>query len=144
MAVLEQTASARKGERRFDFRLESLLVLVVLGVAMSVLSPYFLSVANFLNILQATAVIGVLAIGATFVICSAGIDLSLGSVMAFAGIVGALAMNKLGWVTPAGVIACLVAGALAGAILAIEKQRQANNPNRPISTTWPTKPNSSA
>ena len=116
MAVLEQAASARKGERRFDFRLESLLVLLVLAAAMSFLSPYFLSIANFLNILQATAVIGVLAIGATFVICSAGIDLSLGSVLAFAGIVGALAMNKLGMPTPIGVIACLAAGALAGAI----------------------------
>ncbi len=116
MAVLEQAASARKGERRFDFRLESLLVLLVLAAAMSILSPYFLSFANFVNILQATAVIGVLAIGATFVICSAGIDLSLGSVMAFAGIVGAMAMNKLGLPTAAGVVGCLAAGALAGAI----------------------------
>ena len=115
MAVLEQAASARKGERRFSFRLESLFVLIVLMVGMSLLSPFFLSVSNFLNILQATAVIGVLAIGATFVICSAGIDLSLGSVLAFAGIVGALAMNKLGLPWGIGVLACLAAGALAGA-----------------------------
>ena len=39
-------------------RLESLGVLVVLIVALSILSPYFLSVSNFLNILLATAVVG--------------------------------------------------------------------------------------
>ena len=116
MAVVEQVASARKGERRFSFRLESLFVLIALVVAMSVLSPFFLSVANFLNILQATAVIGVLAIGATFVICSAGIDLSLGSVLAFGGIVGSLAMNKLGLPWFVGALVCLVAGALAGLV----------------------------
>ncbi len=116
MAVLEQAASARKGERRFSFRLESLFVLIALVIVMSVASPYFLSVANFLNILQATAVIGVLAIGATFVICSAGIDLSLGSVLAFGGIVGSLAMNKLGMPWPVGILVCLLAGALAGVV----------------------------
>ena len=68
-------------------RLESLGVLVVLIVALSILSPYFLSVSNFLNILLATAVVGVLAFGATFVIGSAGIDLSVGSVLALSGVV---------------------------------------------------------
>ena len=77
----------RRFAQRFAFRLESLVVLAVLIAAMSILSPYFLSVSNFLNILLATSVIGVLAIGATFVISSAGIDLSVGSVLAFASIV---------------------------------------------------------
>ena len=70
-------------------RLESLGVLVVLIVALSILSPYFLSVSNILNILLATSTIGILAFGATFVIGSAGIDLSLGSVMGLSGVVGA-------------------------------------------------------
>ncbi len=72
-----------------------MLVLVVLIVALSILSPYFLSVSNFLNILLATSVIGVLAFGATFVIAAAGIDLSLGSVLALSGVVGALSVNAL-------------------------------------------------
>ena len=116
MATLDQTAMPKAGVRRFNFRLESVVVLIVLVVAMSFLSPYFLSVANFLNILLATSVIGVLALGATFVICAAGIDLSLGSVLALAGIVGSLAMNKLGMPWFVGALGCLAAGALAGAI----------------------------
>jgi ribose/xylose/arabinose/galactoside ABC-type transport system permease subunit len=104
----------RSFAQRFAFRLESLVVLAVLMGAMSILSPYFLSVSNFLNILLATSVIGVLAIGATFVISSAGIDLSLGSVLAFASVVGCLAMDVVPW--PIGILVCLIAGMLAGAI----------------------------
>ena len=96
------------------FRVESLFVLTVLIVVMAVLSPYFLSVSNFLNILLATSVIGVLAIGATFVISSAGIDLSIGSVLALSGVVGCqlIAAFDLPW--PVGAAACLAAGAAAG------------------------------
>ncbi|MBV8796914.1 MAG: ribose ABC transporter permease, partial [Hyphomicrobiales bacterium] len=49
-------------------RLESLIVLAVLCVAMAMLSSAFLSVSNILNILLSTSVFGVLAIGMTFVI----------------------------------------------------------------------------
>lgn len=101
---------------RAAIRVESLFVLAALVVAMAVLSPYFLSVSNFLNILLATSVIGVLAVGATFVISSAGIDLSVGSVLAFAGVVGALAANNLGFPWPLAVLACLVAGGFAGLV----------------------------
>ena len=71
----------RASVERLHIRLESLLVLVALSAVMAVLSPYFLSLSNFLNILLATSTIGVLAIAATFVIGSGGLDLSLGSVM---------------------------------------------------------------
>jgi ribose/xylose/arabinose/galactoside ABC-type transport system permease subunit len=104
----------RRFAERFAFRLESLVVLAVLIAAMSILSPYFLSVSNFLNILLATSVIGVLAIGATFVISSAGIDLSVGSVLAFASIVGCLSMTVMPW--PLGIVICILAGMFAGAI----------------------------
>lgn len=102
--------------RRLSFRLESLGVLLVLCTAMALLSPFFLSVSNFLNILLATATIGVLAIGATFVICAAGIDLSLGSVLGLSGVVGASISVKLGLPWPVALLGCLAAGALAGAI----------------------------
>ena len=71
-------------------RVESLLVLVVLCAVMAALSSAFLSVSNVLNILLSTSVFGVLAIGMTFVISSAGIDLSVGSLMAIAGAVAAM------------------------------------------------------
>ena len=79
----------RTSVERLHIRLESFVVLLVLSAVMAVLSPFFLSLSNFLNILLATSTIGVLAIAATFVIGSGGLDLSLGSVMGLAGVVGA-------------------------------------------------------
>lgn len=99
---------------RFHIRIESLIVLLVLGAVMSVLSPYFLSVSNFMNIFLATATIGVLAIAATYVLGSGGLDLSLGSVMGLAGVVGAWVAVKAGLPTPVAVVATIGAGALAG------------------------------
>ncbi len=109
-------AGASTAARRLVVRLESLVVLAILIVVLSVLSPYFLSVSNFLNILLATSVIGVLGFGATFVIAAAGIDLSLGSVLGLSGVVGALSMNafKLPW--PLGILICLATGALCGLV----------------------------
>lgn len=99
---------------RFHVRLESIIVLLALSAAMSVLSPYFLSISNVLNILLATSTIGVLAIGATFVISSGGIDLSLGSVMGLSGVAGAALAVNLGMPAPIGILACILAGTLAG------------------------------
>lgn len=50
-------------------------------------TPYFLTVSNILNIAQQTTINAVIAVGLTFVIITAGIDLSVGSIMAFAGVV---------------------------------------------------------
>ena len=101
---------------RSTVRPESLVVLVLLMAAMSVLSPYFLSVSNLLNVLLATATIGILAIGSTFVICSAGIDLSIGSLLGFSSVVGAVAVHNWGLPWPTGIVACLIAGTAAGCL----------------------------
>ncbi|HEV7252886.1 MAG TPA: ABC transporter permease [Mesorhizobium sp.] len=106
----------RAAVERLHVRLESFLVLIALCAVMAVLSPFFLSVGNFLNILLATSTIGVLAIAATFVIGSGGLDLSLGSVMGLAGVVGAYAAVNLGMPAAIGVAACILAGAAAGSI----------------------------
>src|SRR5271154_4938913 len=87
------------------FRIESLFVLAVLSAIMAILSPYFLSVSNLLNILLATSVIGVLAIGATFVISSAGIDLSLGSLLALSGVCGCVLLVNFPLPWPVGLLA---------------------------------------
>ena len=111
-----KTATTRQKGAGFAIRLESLIVLIVLVVGLSILSPYFLSVSNFLNILLATSVIGVLAFGATFVIAAGGIDLSLGSVLALSGVVGALSMNALNFPWPIGIALCLLTGCFCGAV----------------------------
>lgn len=116
MATAVSAAAAQPRAERSAVRLESLAVLGLLVVALSLLSPYFLSVSNFLNILLATSVIGVLAYGATFVIAAAGIDLSLGSVLGLSCVVGALALETLGLPWPLGVLACIATGAVCGAV----------------------------
>ena len=77
---------------RFDWQgaFGLLGIYVLLIVILSILSPYFLSVNNFFNILVAVAVIGIMAVTTTMVIVSGGIDLSIGSVVAIAGVMVAL------------------------------------------------------
>ncbi len=116
MAIDERSTLWQSLARQSPVRLESLAVLALLIAAMAILSPFFLSLSNILNILLATAVIGVLAIGATFVICSAGLDLSLGSVVGFSGVVGALSVDQIGLPWPVAVPACVLAGMFCGFI----------------------------
>jgi ribose/xylose/arabinose/galactoside ABC-type transport system permease subunit len=103
-------------DRRLKIRLESLVVLVVLCAAMTVLSPYFLSLSNFLNILLATSTIGVLAIAATLILSSAGLDLSPGSVLGLSGVAGAWLVVEANLPWPFAIMGCLVMGALAGLV----------------------------
>ncbi len=116
----ENASAARRsrswtlGARSTYVRIESLFVLFGLSAIMAVLSPYFLQTSNLLNILLASATIGVLAIGATYVISSAGLDLSLGSVLGLSSVVGAVTAERLGMPWPLAVAACLAAGAAAG------------------------------
>lgn len=88
--------------------------LVALSVVMSVASPYFLTTDNLLNIAVAAAVVAVLAVGMTFVISGGGIDLSVGSVMAACGVVGATLVSEgvPGWIA---ILAMLVVGCVSGA-----------------------------
>ncbi len=65
------------------------LAFVILVVALSFANKYFLTQGNISNVLLQTSINGVLAFGMTFVIITGGIDLSVGSVVALAGIVSA-------------------------------------------------------
>jgi ribose/xylose/arabinose/galactoside ABC-type transport system permease subunit len=91
-----------------------LLALLALCVVLAFLSPYFLTVPNFLNVLLQASINLVVAVGMTFVITSAGIDLSVGSIVALAGIIMALLMkNHIGGL-PVAVLGALVAGLAVG------------------------------
>ncbi len=61
--------------------------LLLLCAVLWTLTPYFLTVPNLLNVAQQTSVNALIAVGMTFVILSAGIDLSVGSIVAFSGVV---------------------------------------------------------
>jgi ribose transport system permease protein len=90
--------------------------LVALLVFFSAASPNFLQVDNFVSILQATAVNGVLAIASTFVIVSAGIDLSVGTLMTFCAVMAGVVLTNFGLPLPLGIAAAIAAGALCGLV----------------------------
>lgn len=90
--------------------------LIVIFVAFSIASPYFRQLDNIIAILLATAVNGVLALGVTFVIISAGIDLSVGTVLTFSAVMTGVFIVDLGLPVPLGVLGGLLSGALCGFI----------------------------
>lgn len=73
-----------------------LLALIALSLVLWALTPHFLTLANLLNVAEQTAIIAIVAAGMTWVIISAGIDLSVGSIVAFSGVVLASALIA-GW-----------------------------------------------
>lgn len=66
-----------------------LIALIVACVFLTFANEYFLTGRNILNVLRQTSINGILAIGMTFVILTRGIDLSVGSIVALAGVVSA-------------------------------------------------------
>ncbi|MFL0395645.1 MULTISPECIES: ABC transporter permease [Streptomyces] len=98
-------------------RLQQLLALgglVVICVVFAVADPIFLSYGNITSVLFATVVIGTLALGATFVIISGGIDLSVGTGMALCAVVAGVLITDMGLPIAVGVLGTLLFGALLG------------------------------
>ena len=97
MTEPEQSASSR----RFDAvgwlrRYGTSLFLLALIVFFALENSRFLSLRNVSNILTEVSIYGIIAVGMTFVILTAGVDLAVGSLLAFAGMSGALVMKALG------------------------------------------------
>ncbi|WP_127752437.1 MULTISPECIES: ABC transporter permease [unclassified Devosia] len=90
--------------------------LIALLVVFSLASPNFLQTANVLAILQATSVNGVLAIAATIVIITGGIDLSVGTLMTFCAVIAGVLLTNLGLPLPIGVVGAILAGTASGLI----------------------------
>jgi ribose transport system permease protein len=90
--------------------------LILLLIYFSFASPAFMQTDNMINILQATAVNGVLAIASTFIIITAGIDLSVGTLMTFTAVMAGVFLTYWGLPMGIGVVAALGTGAVAGLI----------------------------
>jgi ribose transport system permease protein len=94
-------------------RLGPVLILVGLVIGMTIASPVFLTTGNIGNVLSQTAVIAVLAVGQLLVILTRGIDLSVGSTVALASVMGAIAFEQ-GRPPVVVVLIMLAAGAAVG------------------------------
>lgn len=89
------------------------LSLIILCVIFSIMNPRFMSLANFLNVLQQVAVIAIAAFGMTWVILLGEIDLSIGSIIALAGMVAAQCFAfGLGFLPT--IVLTLIAGSILG------------------------------
>ncbi len=92
-----------------------ILILVVLFVVLMIATDRFLTVQNLSNLVRQTSIIGIVALGMTFVIISAGIDLSVGAVVGLSSIVVALFL-KTGMGIVLSVLLALAVGTLVGLI----------------------------
>ncbi|MFC3023488.1 ribose ABC transporter permease [Vibrio zhugei] len=100
---------------------KSLIALIFLIAVVSYLNPHFFTFGNLMNILRQTSVNAIIAVGMTLVILTAGIDLSVGSVLALSG---AFAATMIGMeipvmvAVPVSLLAGAVLGAMSGVIIA--------------------------
>lgn len=138
-AKASSPAEVRKPDRLATFsRFGAFFFLIILCVIFYVLEPRFFSPLNIFNVLRQVSVYGLLAIGMTFVILTGGIDLSIGSLLALAGLVGAAvykggfgllsagtAGQAEGYGLPAAFAAALAVGLIGGALqgFAVSKLR---------------------
>jgi putative xylitol transport system permease protein len=127
-----QESTARSARRLSGGAIRTFLVdngifiaFILLCVALAFTSEHFLSATNLRNVLRQTSINGLLAIGMTFVILTGGIDLSVGSVLAFGGMAAAVfASTSIGeqyplWVAvPIGLLAGVALGLVNGSVVA--------------------------
>jgi ribose transport system permease protein len=90
--------------------------LVLLWVAMTFASPYFLTQENILNILLQASIVGILAFGSTVVLITEEIDLSIGAVEGLAAVVAGVLMVDYGQSWPVAIAAAIAVGVLVGAV----------------------------
>ena len=95
-----------------------LIVLIVMWVLLMAVSPTFRTATNAVNILRQVAVNGIIAIGMTFVIMTGGIDLTVGSLVAVAGVVSGSILvanpDNVVLAVAEGILVCALVGAKDG------------------------------
>jgi ribose transport system ATP-binding protein len=91
------------------------LIIVLLIVVFSLIMPNFLRLDNIMNIIRQTSVLAIIAIGMTFIILTGGIDLSVGSNIAFAGAIAAIVLVNTGSI-PLSLLSAILGAAAIGAL----------------------------
>jgi ribose/xylose/arabinose/galactoside ABC-type transport system permease subunit len=96
------------------------LVFIAICAVLAFSAPDFFTASNLVNVVRQTSFPAIVAVGMTFVILTAGIDLSVGGVIAFAGVVGCLIIVRpefsLGWALALGIAAGVAVGTVVGVI----------------------------
>lgn len=122
----ESSVNSQNGRKLADFfslggATGPLIGLILLCAFLTFATDSFFSVRNFLNILDQVTVIGIIAVGMTFVILLGGIDLSVGSVLALSmmvlGFLNVEAGLPMGVAIPAAIAAAAVAGLISGLLI---------------------------
>lgn len=99
---------------KHNFGLPLALLALILGFGFS--SEYFFSRETFMVIVNDIPALTVLAVGMTYVLVIAGIDLSVGSVLALSGALCAVAIQSWQWSLPLAMVLCLGCGVLCGTV----------------------------
>jgi ribose transport system permease protein len=107
--------NTRELARHYGRQFGTLAGLLGLVLVLTILTPHFLTVSNLLNVAQQTAINAIIAVGMTFVIITAGIDLSVGSLVAFSGVVMASTLHA-GVPFPIAILVGLGVGAMSGTV----------------------------
>ncbi|HEX6545094.1 MAG TPA: ABC transporter permease [Bryobacteraceae bacterium] len=105
-------------------KLLPLFTLLALAIGLTIATPNFLTEVNLASVARQTAVINIMALGMTLVIITGGIDLSVGSILALAGLLGTMAMkngHSISYAIFVGIVIGLVCGVLNGLGVSIFK-----------------------
>ena len=115
----ETVTSCRLGAptavRRLLQRFGIVIALVLIGAILSAATPNFLTTANLVNVTRQVSLNGILAVGVTFVLLTGGVDLSLGSVVALAGVTAAGFAHPGDYPVAVAVLVGVLAGMACGA-----------------------------
>ena len=114
-ALSRQFAGLVASLRQQVFQMGVLLGLLVLCVFFSLASPYFLSLENLMNVARQISMIGIIAVGMTFIIITGGIDLSVGAIVGLSGCITA-GLLRDGTPIPLAIMTGLAFGLAAGLV----------------------------
>jgi ribose/xylose/arabinose/galactoside ABC-type transport system permease subunit len=102
--------------RKLPQQLGLAVALAALMIGLSVAHPNFVSLGNLINLVRQISINGILAVGVTYVLLTGGVDLSLGSQVAFTGVIAAMFAHPGQHAAIVPIAAGVAGGALCGAI----------------------------
>lgn len=114
--MIDRTVAAGTGVKEAMRRHGILLIFILMTLVVSLMTPGFLNRTNLLNILRQSSIVGIMAIGTTFVIIGGGFDISVGSILALSAAVCMGVQRDLEWHWAVACAAALATGAVVGLV----------------------------